>query len=147
MKPDTVLRPCLEIGHNIFGNKNNVPGTANELVFLGIQLWSDKRKQCGAIRRSNRHPSPDRYMRISNRVESELINVESKTSIHVRNENDMGVNAKVGTSRSGGKGDQFGSWGGGELPISVIIRPKPLDSDSALFRSNGTIVGKPPAIR
>src|SRR5258708_18859730 len=42
VKADPALGPLLEIGHNIFGNKNNVPGTANELVFLRVGLRSDE---------------------------------------------------------------------------------------------------------
>src|SRR5882724_7824481 len=42
VKTDPPLGPLLEIGHNIFGNKNNVPGATNKLVFLGVGLWIDK---------------------------------------------------------------------------------------------------------
>ena len=41
---------------------------------------------------------------------------------------------KWGTRHSGEKGDRFGPWDGGGLPIDVIIWPKPVDSGSAEFR-------------
>ncbi len=41
---------------------------------------------------------------------------------------------KWGTGHSGGKGDRFGPWDGGRLPIGMIIRPKPIDSGSAELR-------------
>jgi hypothetical protein len=87
------LARCRPAAHDILRNKNN--GAANEVEFLGVGLWTDKHKQCRAIWRSNCHPSPNRYLGISDGKESELVHVELKTSLRVRNENDSGVNAKV----------------------------------------------------
>src|SRR6266478_4139573 len=95
VKTDPPLGPLLEIGHNIFGNKNNVPGAANKLAFLGVGLRIDEDKHRRAIRRSDCYPAPDRYMGISDQVESELVHVESEASIHIGNEDGKGVNTEV----------------------------------------------------
>jgi hypothetical protein len=102
-KTDPALGPLLKIGHNIFGNENNVPGAANELVFLRAWLWSDEHKHCRAIRRSDRYPTPDGNMGISEQIESELVQVESQASIHIGNEDDKGVNTEVGPVAPGEK--------------------------------------------
>ena len=95
-KLDPALRPLLKIRYDILGNKNNVSGASNELVFLGVGLWSNKHKHCCAIRRSDRYSPPDRYVGISYQSESKLVHVELKTSFHIGNENGKGVNAEVG---------------------------------------------------
>ena len=95
VKTDPALAPLLEIAHDIFGNKNSVSGPPDELVFFGVRRWSDKHKECRAVRRSNRYPAPNGYLSLSDQRESELVQVESQASLHVANKDGKRVNAEV----------------------------------------------------
>ena len=74
MKTNPSLTPVLELGVDILSNKNNLPGSTDELVFLRVGLGSDKRQDRGAIRRGNRDPATSAFKTvISDQAESKLV--------------------------------------------------------------------------
>jgi hypothetical protein len=57
LKADPALGPFLKFGGNVFGDKNNLRGPADEFVLLRIGFWNDQRKDCAAIRRGYGYPA------------------------------------------------------------------------------------------
>jgi hypothetical protein len=78
VKANLAPTPIVELGSDIFGNKNHMRESANELVFFGVGLGSHQRKDRGAIRRGNRHPAVTGFRAgIIDQNESQLVQVES----------------------------------------------------------------------
>ncbi len=96
MKFDPALAPFLEFGSDVLSHKNDVRAPANELIFFGVGLRSNKRKDRGAIRRSNRCPAiTGIQMGINDQVEPELVQVESQASILIADKDRNVVQAEM----------------------------------------------------
>ena len=87
--------PLVELGNDIIGHKRNLGGPTDKLVFSGAGLGRDQRKDCSAVWRRDRYPAFTRLNpRVEGHMESELIHVESQTSILISNKNIDCVNPK-----------------------------------------------------
>jgi hypothetical protein len=96
LKADAAFGPFLELGSDIFGDKNNLRGPADELVLLRVGLGDDKRKDRGAIGRGDGNPTVTGLKPgIKGQMESKLIQVEAQAAILVTNENVNAVKAQV----------------------------------------------------
>src|SRR5215510_9842600 len=97
MKTNPALEPLLINGIDVFGDENNLPRTANKLIFFGVGGRSDERKDRVAVRRRDRYPAATAFKAvISDQTESELVQIESQALILVANENRGEKNAQVG---------------------------------------------------
>jgi hypothetical protein len=96
LEANPALRPFLELGGNIFRDKNNLRGPANQLVLQGIGLGNHKSKDRAAIRRGHGYPAVTGLEPgIKGQMEPELIEVKSQAAILIANEYVYAVNAKV----------------------------------------------------
>jgi hypothetical protein len=97
MKTNSALTPVVKLGSDVFGNKNNLSGPANEPVFFTVWLGSDKRKERGAVRGCNCYPAASAFkVVINDYAESKLVPVESQASILIANEDGSTENTEVG---------------------------------------------------
>ena len=86
LKADAVPGPFLKLGRDVFGDKNNLGGAADELVLLRLGLGNNKRKDRAAVRRGDGYPAVTRLKSgIEGQMESELIQVEAQAAILVTN--------------------------------------------------------------
>src|SRR5262245_7144464 len=98
MKLNPTIMPLLTDGINIFSDENVLLRLANQLIFFGVGVRSDKRKERITIRRRDRHPATTAFKAvISDQSESELVQVESEASILIADENRDEENAQVGS--------------------------------------------------
>ena len=82
IEANSALAPFVELGGYVLSHKNHIPAPADELVFVGVGLGSNKRKDRDAIRRGNRYPAITRFITdINEQIEPKLIQVESQASI------------------------------------------------------------------
>jgi hypothetical protein len=99
MKLNSSISPFLELDKHVFGDKDNLLGPANEIVFFRAGLGSDERKDCRAVGRCNRYPSfAGSIVVISDETEPELVHEESQASILMTNKDRYMLNAAVGLS-------------------------------------------------
>jgi subtilase family serine protease len=87
----------MELGNDVVSHKSNLGWPADEFVFSGVWLGSDKRKDRGAVRWSDGYPAfTGLKARIIDQTESKLVQVESQASILISNENFNRVKTEVG---------------------------------------------------
>src|SRR5262249_3990304 len=87
-KTDPALTPLQIQCVDIFGDKNELPYLANQVIFFRARLRSNKRKESAAVRRRHGYPAATTLkLVVNNQIESELIPVESQASILIANEN------------------------------------------------------------
>src|SRR5260370_26016577 len=104
-KANPGFMPGVEFGSDIFGNKYGLSRATDELIFFRLGLGSDERKQRGAIWRGNQNKAAMLpKVVINDQTESELVQVESKASILIANEDgnmmktevrDFSIQAKI----------------------------------------------------
>ena len=86
----------MKFGGDVFGNKNNLRGTADEFVFLGLGLGNDKGKDGTAIGRGDGYPAVSGLKAgIESQVESQLIKVETQAAILIANVDVHAVKTEV----------------------------------------------------
>jgi hypothetical protein len=96
-KTNPALTPLLVYGVDIFGDKNKLLCLADQAIFFGARLRSDKRKEPGAIRRRHRYPAAAAFKAvISDQIEPKLIQVKLQASILIANEDSRAEDAQVG---------------------------------------------------
>jgi hypothetical protein len=96
LKLNSALAPFRVPGSDIFGNKNNLRGPANEPIFLGVGLRRDEREHRGTIGRSDCNPPVTGLkLGIESQIEAKLVHVKSQASFLIFNENIHRVNAEV----------------------------------------------------
>ena len=96
LKAHPALGPFLKLGSDIFGDKDNLRGAADEIALTRIGLGNNKRKDRGPIRRGDRHPAVTGLKPgIKGQMEAQLIEVETQTSILIAHENVNAMQAKV----------------------------------------------------
>ena len=123
-KANPGLTPGTEFGRDIFGNKYGVSWATDELIFFRFRLGGDEREQRGTIRRGNQNKAgllPK--VVINDQTESKLVQVESKASILVANENGNMVKTEVRVFSVQAKRSPSAQGGEADLPMSLSIRP------------------------
>ena len=90
------LAPFAELGGDIFGDKNNLCGPANELVLCRIGIRRDQRQHRRAIRRRDRYPAlAGLQAGVKCQIETQLIQVEPQASILIAHINVDRVNPEI----------------------------------------------------
>src|SRR5437762_8803902 len=96
-KLNPAFGPLVELGNDIIGDKRNLGGPADKLVFSGIGLRRNKREDRGAVWGRDGYPAfTGLETGVIDQTESELIQIEPQASILISNENLNGVKTKVG---------------------------------------------------
>ena len=86
----------MKFAGNVFRDKYNLRGSADELVFLRVRLGNDQRKNRAAIRRSYGNPPVTRLKpRIKRQMKSKLIQVEPQAAVLIAHEDIHAVKAEV----------------------------------------------------
>ena len=97
VEANPALAPFAKLGGDIFGDKNNLRGPANELVLCRIGIGRDQRQDRRAVRRRYRYPAlAGLQAGIKRQIEPQLIQVESQASILIANINVDRVNPEIG---------------------------------------------------
>jgi hypothetical protein len=78
LKLNSALAPLSVPGSDIFGNKNDLRGPADERVFLGVGFGRNQGKHRRAVRRSDSDPPvAGLKLGIKSQIEAKLIHVKS----------------------------------------------------------------------
>ena len=86
----------MKFAGNVFGDKYNLRGPSDELVFLRAGLGNDQRKDRAAIRRSHGNPPVARLKpRIESQMKSKLIQIEPQAAVLIAHEDIHAVKAEV----------------------------------------------------
>src|SRR6202035_2300693 len=81
-KRNATPAPFFIFSDHILGDENNPGRPSDELILLGIRRGRHQRKDCGTVWWRDRYPAFTRLNpRVEGHMESELIHVESQTSI------------------------------------------------------------------
>src|SRR6266852_3294796 len=101
LKADATPGPFLKLGGEVFSDKHNLGGAADEFVFLRLGLGNDERKDGTAIGRSDGDPAVTGLKAgIESKMKSELIEVKAQAAILIANVHVHTVKTEVET-RSG----------------------------------------------
>src|SRR5689334_24105655 len=80
--------PFAEFGEDIFGDKRDLCGPADQLVLLGIALGRDEGEVRGAVgRRDGNEIASGKFFiaGVEDKVEAELVHIEGETAVEVAN--------------------------------------------------------------
>ena len=81
-KADSAPSPFAVGRHDIFGYEDNLRMLADQLVVIGVGIWSDQRQHGCAVRRRNADPALSGLKAdIKGQSKTELIKIESQASI------------------------------------------------------------------
>jgi hypothetical protein len=98
MKPHPALLPFLELCDHIFGDKHDIVGLADPLVFLRIPPGRNQRQDGVSIRRRNGQPAIAGFITlIHHQAKPELIHIELQTTILIADKDVDAENTKIGT--------------------------------------------------
>src|SRR5215475_8939456 len=91
---DTAIAPFLEDGRNVIRQKHQVGGAANRAVRFRIRAGRRQSEKRVAVRRRDRQPAvAARADRIKGKLETELLPIETQTSIRITDKNRSGAEA------------------------------------------------------
>jgi hypothetical protein len=97
LKPNSALAPFPIFGQNIFGNKDDLCGPADERALFGVGFRCDQRKHGTAIGRGDRYPALTRCKAdIADQTEPQMVQVESQALILIANEDVNRVDTEMG---------------------------------------------------
>jgi len=101
IEADATEGPLLIFGEHIFGDEDDLCGTADEFVLHGIGLGGDKREDGGAIgRRDGDQAFAGLELDVVGEVEAELVEVEAEAAVKIADEDLRGMDPEVGRGRS-----------------------------------------------
>jgi hypothetical protein len=101
IEADAAERPLLIFRDDIFGDEDDLGGTANELVLGRIWLGGNEGKNGGAVGRSDCDEAfPGLKLDVIGEVEAELIDVEAEAAVLIADEDLGGMDTEVGGGRS-----------------------------------------------
>ncbi len=96
VEADAAERPLFVFRDDIFGDEDDLRGTANELVLHRIWLGGDEGKNGGAVGRSDGDEAfPGLKLDVIGEVEAELVEVEAQATVEIADEDLGGVDAEV----------------------------------------------------
>ena len=82
LKAHAAVGPFVKFGSDVFSDKNNLCGSADELGLLGLGLGDDERKDGAAIGRSDGDPAVTGLEAgVEGEVEAELIEIKAQAAI------------------------------------------------------------------
>ena len=100
IEADAAQGPLLIFRDDIFGDEDDLRGTADEFVLHGIGLGSDEREDGGAVgRRYGDEAFAGLELDVVGEVEAELVEVEAEAAIEIAYEDLGGMDAEVGGRR------------------------------------------------
>jgi hypothetical protein len=86
----------VKFGGDVFGDKDNLGGTANELGLLGLGLGNDEGEDGTAIRRGDGDPAVARLKAgVEGQMEAELVKVEAQAAILIADVDVHAVKSEV----------------------------------------------------
>jgi hypothetical protein len=101
IEADAAEGPLLIFRDDIFGDEDDLRGTADEFVLHGIGLRGDEREDGGTVGRSYGDQAfAGLELDVVGEVEAELVEVEAKAAIKIADEDLGGMDAEVGAWRS-----------------------------------------------
>ena len=112
LEAHAALRPFLEFSGDVFGDKDDLRGSTDEFVLLGVGLGNDERQDGGAIRRGHADPAlAGLHARVKGDVEAELVDEKAEAAVLVADEYVDAMEAQVGglaeRGRDGGHGRDY----------------------------------------
>jgi hypothetical protein len=97
IEADAAEGPLFIFGDDVFGDEDDLRGTADELVLHGIGLGGDEREDGGTVGRGYGYEAfAGLEFDVVGEVEAELVEVEAEAAIEIANENLGGMDAEVG---------------------------------------------------
>ena len=97
LEAHAALGPLLEFCSDVFGDEDDLRGSTNKLVLLGVGLGNDERQDGGAVRRSHADPTLTRlHARVEGDVEAELVDEKAQAAVLIADEDVDAVKAQVG---------------------------------------------------
>ncbi len=105
IEADAAEGPLFIFRDDIFGDEDDLRGTANQLVLYRIWLGGNEGKNGGAVGRSDGDEAfPGLKLDVVGEVEAELVEVEAEAAVEVADEDLSGMDAEVGLRLGGGSG-------------------------------------------
>jgi len=104
IEADAAERPLFVFGDDIFGDEDDLRGTADEFVLHGIGLGSDERKDGRTVGRSYGDEAfAGLELDVVGEVEAELVEVEAEAAVEIADEDLRGMDAEMGRGRLRGR--------------------------------------------
>jgi len=101
MKADAALGPFLKFCEDVFGDKDDVRGAADELVFGSFGLGNDESENRGAVgRRDGDKAFAGLEFGVVGEVKAELVHEKTDAAVVVADEDVDALDAEVGGRRS-----------------------------------------------
>ena len=97
-KAHAARAPFTELGENIFGDKSDLRGPANELVLLGIALRDGERQVRGTVgRRDGYKTAAGKFFiaSVEDQLESKLVHVETQAAVQIANVDGYGLKPQI----------------------------------------------------
>src|SRR5713101_2968849 len=86
LEANSALAPFAELGNQIFGDKGDVSGLANELVLFRAGFWRDDGEVRGAVGRGKGYPATTGLNAgVKDQLEAELIEVKAQAAVEIAN--------------------------------------------------------------
>jgi hypothetical protein len=121
-KMNPALVPFAVLGDDIFGEKNDRRGPADEFVVLRIGSGRDQPEHRSSVGRGNRHQAVTGLKTsIESQMESKLIQVEIQAAILIANKNVDGVNTQVRVLPVQANGGSGAAHGGNYRPAGFRL--------------------------
>ena len=96
IEANTPEGPLSILGNDIFGDEDDLRGTADEFVLERIGFGSDEGKNSGAVRRSDSDQAfAGLELDVVGEVKAELVEVEAEAAIEIAHEDLSGMDAEV----------------------------------------------------
>ena len=110
MKTDAAFGPFLKFGQDVFGDQDDVGGTADEFGFGSVGLGNDQSENGGAVRRSNSDEAiAGLELGVVGEMEAELVDEEADAAVVVADEDVDALDAEVGRGARGWSAER--TWG------------------------------------
>jgi len=109
MKPHAAFGPFLKFGEDVFGDEDDVRGTADELLFGSVRLGNDESENRGTIgRRDGDQAITGLELGVVGEMETELLDEEADAAVVVADENVDALDAQMGRGLRGWSGGGHG---------------------------------------
>ena len=97
LKLNAALTPFPELGRDVFGDKDDLGGPADELVLSRPGPRCNKREHRRSVGRGDRYPAgTGRKAGIEGQGESQLVQIESQASVVIANEDGDMLKTEIG---------------------------------------------------
>ena len=101
---DAAERPLFVFRDDIFGDEDDLRGTADEFVLHGIGLGGDEREDGRAVgRRDGDQAFAGLELDVVGEMEAELVEVEAEAAVEIADEDLRGMDAEMGRGRLRGR--------------------------------------------